>query len=419
MHKVTKIFGREILDSRGNPTVEVDVSLDSGTVGRAAVPSGASTGIHEALELRDGDRARYGGMGVLKAVANVNVALAGALVGKSFDQASLDAAMVALDGTPNKANLGANAILGVSMAFARAASSCEGKPLYKYFADIGNTGKPVCLPVPMMNILNGGIHAENSTDFQEFMVVPTGAPSFPEALRYGAEIFHALKKILASRGLSTLVGDEGGYAPPLPSNEAAIVLILEAIAAAGYVPGKDVHIAIDAAASEFYENGAYSLKREGRTLTSAEMVDLYAAWVEKYPIISIEDGLAEDDWDGFALLTERLGKKIQLVGDDLFVTNVSRLARGIEQRCCNAILIKLNQIGTVSEATTAVRMANDAGFGTIVSHRSGETEDTTIADFAVGLGCGQIKTGSLSRTERVAKYNQLLRIGEELGTLTR
>jgi enolase len=419
VHKVTKIFGREILDSRGNPTVEVDVSLDSGTVGRAAVPSGASTGIHEALELRDGDRARYGGMGVLKAVANVNVALAGALVGKSFDQASLDAAMVALDGTPNKANLGANAILGVSMAFARAASSCEGKPLYKYFADIGNTGKPVCLPVPMMNILNGGIHAENSTDFQEFMVVPTGAPSFPEALRYGAEIFHALKKILASRGLSTLVGDEGGYAPPLPSNEAAIVLILEAIAAAGYVPGKDVHIAIDAAASEFYENGAYSLKREGRTLTSAEMVDLYAAWVEKYPIISIEDGLAEDDWDGFALLTERLGKKIQLVGDDLFVTNVSRLARGIEQRCCNAILIKLNQIGTVSEATTAVRMANDAGFGTIVSHRSGETEDTTIADFAVGLGCGQIKTGSLSRTERVAKYNQLLRIGEELGTLTR
>lgn len=412
--KITKIKAREILDSRGNPTVEVDITLNDGSFGRAAVPSGASTGSHEAVELRDGG-SRYLGKGVQKAVENVNSTIAGAVVGKEFDQKSLDAALIALDGTANKGKLGANAILGVSMAFARAAAVSAKEPLYVYFNKIAKTGNTIQLPVPMMNILNGGKHAEKSTDFQEFMIMPVGMKSFGEALRAGAEIFHALKKILHDRGLATTVGDEGGFAPSLSSNEAAIEIILEAIKKAGYVAGKDIMLALDVAATELYKDGKYHLTCENRSLTSEEMVTFYADWCAKYPIASIEDGLAEDDWAGYKLLTEKLGDKVQIVGDDLFVTNIERLARGIKEKVGNSILIKLNQIGTVSETIDAVNMAKKAGYTSIISHRSGETEDTTIADFVVGTGTGQIKTGSLSRTDRVAKYNQLLRLEEELG----
>ena len=411
---IKDIKGREILDSRGNPTVEVDLILSDGSFGRAAVPSGASTGSHEAVELRDADAKRYGGKGVQKAVENVNTIIREVLVGKNFDQRSLDEAMIALDGTENKAKLGANAILGVSLAFSHAAAKSAGVPLYEYFKDISKTGQ-MRIPVPMMNILNGGKHAQNSTDLQEFMIMPVGAPSFKEALRYGAEVFHALKKILVARGLNTSVGDEGGYAPSLPSNEAAIQIIIEAIEKAGYKPGEDICIALDPASSEFYKDGKYILASENRTLTSGEMVDFYADWVAKYPIVSIEDGLAEDDWEGWKLMTEKLGEKIQIVGDDLFVTNIKRLEKGIAEKAGNSILIKLNQIGTVSESLDAIAMAREAKFTSVVSHRSGETEDSTIADFVVGLGTGQIKTGSLCRSERVAKYNELLRIEEALG----
>lgn len=414
MPTILSVRAREILDSRGNPTVEVDLMLDDGSFGRAAVPSGASTGSHEAVELRDGG-SRYGGASVEKAVSNVNNQISELILGKEYDQASIDQAMIELDGTPNKSVLGANAILGVSLAFAQAAAESNDQAPYEYFRDIAGTGKAMRLPAPMMNILNGGKHASNSTDLQEFMIMPLGAPSFKEALRYGAETFHALKKILASRGFSTSVGDEGGFAPSLENNEAALQIIVEAIEKAGYVPGKDIFLAIDGAATELFEDGLYDLKTEGRKLNGAEMADLYATWIEKYPIVSIEDGLAEDDWEGWSILTEKLGSKIQIVGDDLFVTNVDRLKTGIEKKAANSILIKLNQIGTVTETISAIKMANDAGFTSVVSHRSGETEDTTIADFVVGLGTGQIKTGSLCRTERVAKYNQLLRIEEELG----
>lgn len=414
MAKIQKLQAREILDSRGNPTVEVDITLKDGSFGRAAVPSGASTGSHEAVELRDGG-SRYNGKGVAKAVKNVQTTLAKALVGKEWDQASLDAKMIALDGTTNKGKLGANALLGISMAFARASAKSQKTSLYKYFAKISKTKNTIQLPVPMMNILNGGKHAENSSDFQEFMIMPVGVKSFKEALRAGAEIFHALKKILHDKGLATTVGDEGGFAPSLPSNEAAVQIILEAIAKAGYVAGKDIFIALDVAATELYKDGKYHLVRENRSLTSAEMVDFYVDWCTKYPIVSIEDGLAEDDWDGYKLMTEKLGNKVQIVGDDLFVTNIDRLKTGIEKGVGNSILIKLNQIGTVSETISAITMAKKASYTSIISHRSGETEDTTIADFVVGTGTGQIKTGSLSRTDRVAKYNQLLRLEEELG----
>lgn len=412
--KIQNIIAREILDSRGNPTVEVDLTLEDGSFGRAAVPSGASTGSYEAVELRDGG-SRYGGKGVETAVKNANTELKNALVGGDFDQSTLDKKMIEIDGTENKGRLGANAILGISLAFSHAAAKSKGVKLYEYFAEIGQTGYPVRLPVPMMNILNGGKHAENSTDLQEFMIMPVGAPSFKEALRYGAETFHALKKILAARGLNTSVGDEGGFAPSLPNNEAAIEVILEAIKAAGYEAGKDIMIAIDGAATELFIDGKYDLATENRKLTSAEMVDFYADWCEKYPIISIEDGLAEDDWEGYQIMTEKIGKKVQIVGDDLFVTNIKRLQTGIEKKAANSILIKLNQIGTVSETIDAINMAKKAGFTAVVSHRSGETEDATISDFVVGLGTGQIKTGSLCRSERVCKYNQLLRIEEELG----
>ena len=414
MNTIKNLKAREILDSRGNPTLEVEMTFDDGSFGRAAVPSGASTGSHEAVELRDGDKKRYGGLGVLKAVENVNGKIAKAIIGKSFDQKSLDEALISLDGTENKSNLGANAILGVSLAFSHVKAKSEKVPLYEYFHNISGTEEKKILPRPMMNILNGGKHAENSTDIQEFMIVPVGASNFREGLRYGAETFHALKKILESKNLNTNVGDEGGYAPTLPSNESAIELLMEAISKAGYKAGKDIAIAIDAAASEFYENGVYNLKTENKKLSSAEMIEYYSALVKKYPIISIEDGLAEDDWNGFAALTKKLGNKIQIVGDDLFVTDVKRLETGIEKKAANSILIKLNQIGTVTETIAAVKLAKENGFTTIVSHRSGETEDTTIADFAVGLATGQIKTGSLSRSERVAKYNQLLRIEEGL-----
>ncbi len=414
MHKISKVIAREILDSRGNPTVEVDLYLSDESMGRASVPSGASTGSFEACELRDGDEKRYGGQGVLKAVTNVNTIISEAIVDKSLDQKSLDTLLIELDGTENKTKLGANAILGVSIAFAKAVSVSEGKPLWKYFQEISKT-EAVYLPVPMMNILNGGRHAENSADLQEFMIVPVGAESFKEALRWGVEVFHELKKILKSRKLNTSVGDEGGFAPTLPNNESAIELILEAIKNAGYTAGIDISIAIDSASSEFCKDGKYTLKTEGKVLTSSEMIELYESWVKKYPIISIEDGLSEDDWEGHKLLTKLLGDKVQLVGDDLFVTNTSRLKRGIDEKCGNSILIKLNQIGTVTETIEAINMAKKAGFTSIISHRSGETEDTTIADFAVGLGVGQIKTGSLSRSERTAKYNQLLRIEESLG----
>ncbi len=413
--KISKVQAREILDSRGNPTVEVDVTLKDGSVGRAAVPSGASTGSHEAVELRDGGP-RYAGKGVQTAVANVNTLISKAIVGTEFDQRTLDETLIALDGTPNKGKLGANAILGVSMAFSRAAAHNSKKPLYDYFNDIAKTGNTIQLPVPMMNILNGGKHAEKSTDFQEFMIMPVGMKSFSEALRAGAEIFHALKKILHDKGLATTVGDEGGFAPSLPSNEAAIEIILEAIKKAGYVAGKDIMLALDVAATELYKDGKYHLACENRTLTSSEMVAFYVDWCAKYPIASIEDGLAEDDWAGYKLLTEKLGAQVQIVGDDLFVTNIERLGRGINERVGNSILIKLNQIGTVSETIDAINLAKKAGYTSIISHRSGETEDTTIADFVVGTGTGQIKTGSLSRTDRVAKYNQLLRLEEELGT---
>ena len=417
MHKISKIFAREILDSRGNPTVEVDLTLRDGSFGRAAVPSGASTGSYEAVELRDGDKKRYGGKGVLKAVENANTILKKALCGKEWNQKTLDAKMIEVDGTENKAKLGANAILGISLAFAHAVSKGMKKPLYKYFKDLAKTGYAVRLPVPMMNIINGGKHAENSTDLQEFMIMPIGAPTFSEALRYGAETFHALKKILKAKGLNVSVGDEGGYAPALPNNEAAIQVIIEAIQAAGYKPGKDISIAIDGAASELFnkDKNKYVLASENKELTSEEMVAFYENLVGKYPIVSIEDGLAEDDWAGYTIMTKKLGKKVQIVGDDLFVTNIKKLQEGIEKKACNSILIKLNQIGTVSETIDAINMAKKAGYTSVVSHRSGETEDSTIADFVVGLGTGQIKTGSLCRSERVCKYNQLLRIEQELG----
>ena len=414
MAKIKSLHAREILDSRGNPTVEVECTLSDGSAGRASVPSGASTGSHEAIELRDGG-SRYGGKGVEKAVANVNEAILKALKGKEFDQRKLDEKLIALDGTPNKGKLGANAILGVSLAFAHATAKSSKKPLYAYFNKIAKTKNPVQLPVPMMNIINGGKHAENSADIQEFMVVPVGFKSFKEALRAGDEVFHALKKILHERNLATTVGDEGGFAPSLPSNEAALDVVVEAIGKAGYAAGKDIFIALDVAATELYKDGKYTLARDNKVLSSKEMIAWYESLVKKYPIISIEDGLAEDDWDGYAELTRALGDKVQLVGDDLFVTNSQRLIMGIEKHVANSILIKLNQIGTVSETIDAVNLAKKAGYTSIISHRSGETEDTTIADFAVGTGVGQIKTGSLSRTDRVAKYNQLLRIEESLG----
>ena len=413
MHTIKNIHGREILDSRGNPTVEVDLTLEDGSFGRASVPSGASTGSHEAIELRDGGN-RYGGKGVQKAVKNVNNELKEALIGKEFDQESLDNLMLDLDGTENKSHLGANAILGISIAFAHAVAKSENIPLYQYFNNIAKLGNPPSLPLPMMNILNGGKHAEDSVDFQEFMIVPFEPDTFAERLRCGTEIFHTLKQILKKRGLNTSVGDEGGYAPAIGTNEDAIKVIIEAIEKAGYIPGEQVAIALDVAANEFFTENTYALPTENKTLTKEELVTYYKELVEKYPIISIEDGLAENDWDGFELMKKELGEKIQIVGDDLFVTNVERLERGIEQGAANAILIKLNQIGTVTETIETIRVAQKAGYKSIISHRSGETEDTTIADFAVGLGVGQIKTGSLSRSERTAKYNQLLRIEEEL-----
>ena len=409
--KIAQIHAREIIDSRGNPTVEADVTLESGAMGRAAVPSGASTGSREAIELRDGDKSRYLGKGVQQAVANVNGEIRDALLGKNADdQASIDKVMIELDGTENKDRLGANAILAVSMASAKAAAANVNQSLYRYLG--GESAN--LMPVPMMNIINGGSHADNSVDLQEFMIQPVGAPNIAEAIRYGAEIFHALKDVLHGRGLNTAVGDEGGFAPDLPSNEAAIDVILEAIDKAGYVAGKDIYIAIDAAASEFYKNGKYELASEGKSLTSAEFVDVLVSWVDKYPILSIEDGLDENDWDGWALLTQKLGNKVQLVGDDLFVTNTKILQQGIDKDIANSILIKVNQIGTLTETFAAIDLAKSAGYSAVMSHRSGETEDATIADLAVATGTGQIKTGSLSRSDRIAKYNQLLRIDEEL-----
>ncbi len=412
MSYIEDILAREVLDSRGNPTVEVEVVVADGSFGRAAVPSGASTGVHEALELRDGDEGRYGGKGVLKAVDNVNNVIAEELVGWDVtDQKGIDELMIELDGTPNKATLGANAILGVSLAVAKAAANYTGLPLYRY---IGGSHAHV-LPVPMMNILNGGKHAVDGPDLQEFMAMPVGAPTFAEALRWGTETYHALRSVLKSKGYAVGVGDEGGFAPSLKTNEEAIELILEAIQKAGYTPGEDIWIAMDPAASEIYEDGKYHLAKENRVLTSTEMVDFYANWVEKYPIISIEDGLDEDDWDGFKLMVERLGDKLQIVGDDLLVTNTVRIARAIEEKAVNSVLIKLNQIGSLTETTAAVRMTLTHGWTAVVSHRSGETEDSTIADLAVALNTGQIKTGAPCRSDRVAKYNQLLRIEEELG----
>ncbi|WP_422446052.1 phosphopyruvate hydratase [Thermoanaerobacterium sp. DL9XJH110] len=411
MSTILDVFAREILDSRGNPTVEVEVVLEDGTVGRAAVPSGASTGQFEAVELRDKDMKRFGGKGVLKAVENVNNVIAPELQGKdALDQVGIDKLLIDLDGTSNKGKLGANAILGVSLACARAAANFLGLSLYRY---IGGANAKV-LPIPMMNILNGGKHADNNVDIQEFMIMPVGAENFAHALRMGAETFHALKKVLAEKGLSTTVGDEGGFAPNLSSNEEAIKFIVEAIEKAGYTPGKDIYVALDIASSELYSDGKYQLKGEGLEYDSAGMVDYYSHLIEKYPIISIEDGMAEEDWEGWKLLTQSLGKKVQLVGDDLFVTNTERLSRGIEMGVANSILIKLNQIGTLTETLDAIQMAERAGYTAVVSHRSGETEDTTIADLVVGVNAGQIKTGAPSRTDRVAKYNQLLRIEGEL-----
>ncbi len=409
---INYIVAREILDSRGNPTIEVEVTLMGGAWGRAAVPSGASTGVHEAHELRDGDPARYNGKGVLQAVANVNETIGPELFGwDATDQAGIDGLLLEMDGTPNKEKLGANAILGVSLAVAKAAANALDLPLYRYIGGVHT----YLLPVPMMNILNGGKHALDGPDLQEFMIMPVGAPTFAEALRWGSEVYHALKSVLKGKGYSTGIGDEGGFAPSLKANEEAIEVILEAIVAAGYAPGEQIGIALDPAASEFYEDGKYILKKEGRALTSAEMVDFYADWVAKYPILSIEDGLAEDDWDGFVLMTERLGDQIQIVGDDLLVTNVERVRRAIEIGACNALLCKVNQIGTLSEAIAAVRLAQRVWWAVVVSHRSGETEDATIADLAVALNTGQIKTGAPCRSDRIAKYNQLLRIEEQLG----
>ncbi len=410
---IEAIIAREVLDSRGNPTIEVDVRLESGDVGRAIVPSGASTGAHEALELRDGDKSRYNGKGVLKAVQAVNQDIAEALIGfDAADQIALDNELIALDGTPNKSKLGANAILGVSLAAAKAAAAAFGMPLYRY---LGGVYAHV-LPVPMMNIMNGGQHATNSTDFQEFMIMPVGAESFREGLRWGAEIYHALKKVIHDRGFSTTVGDEGGFAPSLPTNDAPLQLIMEAIEKAGYRPGEQVFIALDPATNEIFEDGKYHLKREGRVLTSAEMVDYWVDLVGRYPIISLEDGLAEDDWDGWVLLRAKLGDKIQLVGDDFLVTNVQRLQRAIGLQAANSILIKLNQIGSLTETLNTMQVAQRSGWTTVVSHRSGESEDVTIADLVVATNAGQIKTGAPARTDRIAKYNQLLRIEEELGS---
>jgi len=408
---IERVTAREILDSRGNPTLEVEVELANGNIGRAAVPSGASTGKHEAVELRDGDKSRFGGKGVLQAVANVNGVIASELIGTpATDQATIDHNLIELDGTDNKSRLGANAILGASLAVAHAAASLLNMPLYRYLG-----GGTYTLPVPMLNILNGGKHAANSTDFQEFMVVPAGAASFSRALQMGAEVYQALKKVLKDRGLNTNVGDEGGFAPTLPSNSQAVEAVLAAIEKAGYKPGKDCFIALDPAASEFYKNKKYVLAKEGVSLTSREMVEYYVNWVGQYPIISIEDGMAEDDWAGWQLITEKLGDKVLLVGDDLYVTNVNRLSRGIKLKASNAILIKPNQIGTLTETIAAVEMAQLAGWKAVVSHRSGETEDTTIADLAVGLNTGLIKAGAPCRSERTAKYNRLLRIQDELG----
>ncbi|HLH99712.1 MAG TPA: phosphopyruvate hydratase [Acidimicrobiales bacterium] len=411
MSGIDQLIARQILDSRGNPTVEVEVLLDSGAQGRAAVPSGASTGAHEAVERRDGGDA-FGGKGVLQAVEAVETEIAEAIEGlEALDQRGIDQALIDLDGTDNKARLGANAIVGVSIAAAKAAADESGLPLYRY---LGGAGAHV-LPVPMMNVINGGAHADNNVDMQEFMIVPVGAASFSEALRWGAETYHALRSLLNSRGLSTAVGDEGGFAPDLPSNEEAVRLLVEAIEKAGRTPGDEIAIAMDAAATEFYKDGAYALAGEGRTLSAGELTDLYVRLVDTYPIISIEDGMAEDDWDGWAEHTSRLGGRIQIVGDDLFVTNVTRLARGIEAKVANSILVKLNQIGTITETLATVALATRHAYTSVISHRSGETEDTTIADLAVGTNAGQIKTGAPARTDRVAKYNQLLRIEEDLG----
>ena len=412
MSAIVDVIAREILDSRGNPTIEADVVLESGISGRAAVPSGASTGSKEAIELRDGDASRYGGKGVQKAIENVNTEICEAIIGlDASEQAFVDRTMIDLDGTENKSRLGANAILAVSAAVAKAAAEESTLPLYRY---LGGAGE-MMLPVPLMNVINGGAHANNSVDMQEFMLVPLGAPTFREALRYGSEVFHALKKLIDAKGMATTVGDEGGFAPNLPSNESALQLLLEAIDKAGYTAGTDIALALDCAASEYYKDGMYELESEGAKLTRSQMVDYLANWVDKYPIISIEDGMSEHDWDGWKLLTDRLGKKVQLVGDDLFVTNTKILKQGIAKGVANSILIKINQIGTLSETFAAVSMAMRAGYTSIISHRSGETEDSIIADIAVGTNAGQIKTGSLSRSDRIAKYNQLLRIEEDLG----
>ena len=419
MSAIVDIVGREILDSRGNPTVECDVLLESGTMGRAAVPSGASTGSREAIELRDGDKSRYLGKGVLKAVEFINTEISEAVLGlDASEQGFLDKTLIDLDGTDNKSRLGANAMLAVSMAVARAAAEESGLPLYRYFGGMGG----MQMPVPMMNVVNGGAHANNNLDLQELMIIPVGAPSFREAVRYGAEVFHALKKILHDKGMSVAVGDEGGFAPNVPNHEAAIQMILDAIAAAGFVAGEQIALGLDCAASEFYKDGpngakAYHLEAEGLVLSSEEWINVMATWVDKYPIISIEDGMAENDWDGWKLLTDRLGKKVQIVGDDLFVTNTKILKEGIDKGIANSILIKINQIGTLTETFAAIEMAKRAGYTAVISHRSGETEDSTIADIAVGTNAGQIKTGSLSRSDRMAKYNQLLRIEEDLGDI--
>ena len=414
MSAIVDIVGREVLDSRGNPTVECDVLLESGVMGRAAVPSGASTGSREAIELRDGDKSRYLGKGVLKAVEHINTEISEAVLGlDASEQAFLDQTLIDLDGTENKSRLGANAMLAVSMAVARAAAEESGLPLYRYFGGMNGCQ----LPVPMMNVINGGAHANNSLDLQEFMIIPVGAPSFREALRWGAEVFHALKKIINDKGMSTAVGDEGGFAPSVENHEAAIQLILQAIEAAGYTAGTQIAIGLDCAASEFYKNGKYEMAGEGLSLTATEFTNLLATWCDKYPIISIEDGMHEGDWDGWKVLSDRLGKNVQLVGDDLFVTNTKILKEGIDKGIANSILIKINQIGTLTETFAAIEMAKRAGYTAVISHRSGETEDSTIADIAVGTNAGQIKTGSLSRSDRIAKYNQLLRIEEDLGDI--
>jgi enolase 1/2/3 len=412
MSAIVDVIAREILDSRGNPTVEADVLLESGVMGRAAVPSGASTGEKEAIELRDGDKQRYMGKGVLKAVEYVNTEIAEAIIGlDAAEQAFIDQTMIELDGTENKSRLGANAILAVSVAVARAAAEESGLPLYRY---LGGSGK-MSMPVPMMNVINGGAHANNNIDMQEFMIIPVGAPSFREAMRYGSEVFHALKKLIDKKGMPTTVGDEGGFAPNLPSNEAALKLIVEAIEAAGYVPGEDIAIGVDCASSEFYKDGFYHLDSEKLKLTSAQFIDYLANWTDKYPLVSIEDGMSEHDWKGWKLLTDRLGKTIQIIGDDIFVTNTKIFSEGIRQGLANSILIKINQIGTLTETFAAIEMAKRAGYTSVISHRSGETEDSTIADIAVATNVLQIKTGSMSRSDRIAKYNQLLRIEEDLG----